>query len=90
MLKRKEVTMNNGIYRVISEGTSLIGNHDLNEATFRIWLDYSLKMMGLVCSNSYVKYQYSSFALRVANSSRSPLEKLHQCVDYLINMAPMI
>lgn len=90
MLKRKEVTMNNGIYRVISEGTSLIGNHDLNEATFRIWLDYSLKMMGLVCSNSYVKYQYSSFALRVVNSSSTPLEKLSKCVDYLIRVQSVI
>lgn len=90
MPKRKEVMMNNGIYRVINEGTSLMGNKYLNEAMFRTWLEYSLKMLDLVCGNSFVKYQYSSFALQVMNSTNTPFEKLSKCVEYLIKLASMI
>lgn len=82
--------MNNGIYKVIQEGTSLMGNRYLNEAMFRTWLDYSLKMLDLVCSNSFAKYQYSSYALQVMNSQNTPFEKLSKCVEYLIKMASMI
>lgn len=56
MLKRKEVNMNNGIYRVIQEGTSLMGNQYLNEEMVRTWLEYSLKMLDLVCGNTFIKY----------------------------------
>lgn len=90
MPKRKEVMMNNGIYRVINEGTSLMGNKYLNEAMFRTWLEYSLKMLDLLCGNSFVKYQYSSFALQVMNSTNTPFEKLSKCVEYLIKLASMI
>ena len=72
MPKRKEVMMNNGIYRVINEGTSLMGNKYLNEAMFRAWLEYSLKMLDLLCGSSFVKYQYSSFAFQVKNSTNTP------------------
>ena len=68
--------MNNGIYRVINEGTSLMGNQYLNEAMFRTWLEYSLKMLDLVCGNTFIKYQYSSFAFQVMNSPNTPFEKL--------------
>ena len=90
MPKRKEVVMNNGIYRVINEGTSLMGNKYLNEAMFRTWLEYSLKMLDLVCGNSFVKYQYSSFAFQVMNSTNTPFEKLSKCVDCLIKMIPIM
>lgn len=82
--------MNNGIYRVIQEGTSLMGNQYLNEAMVRTWLEYSLKMLDLVCCNTFIKYQYSSFALQVMNSPIKPFEKLSKCVEYLIKIASMI
>lgn len=82
--------MNNGIYRVIDEGTSLMANQYLNEAMFRTWLDYSLKMLDLVCGNTFVRYQYSSYALQVMNSTDTPFEKLSKCVEYLIKMAAMM
>ena len=82
--------MNNGIYRVINEGTSLMGNKYLNEAMFRTWLEYSLKMLDLVCGNTFLKYQYSSFAFRVMNSQISPFDKLSKCIEYLIKVASMI
>ena len=90
MPKRKEVMMNNGIYRVINEGTSLMGNKYLNESMFRIWLEYSLKMLDLLCDSSFVKYQYSSFAFQVMNSTNTPFEKLSKCVEFLIKLASMI
>ncbi len=90
MLKRKEVTMNNGIYRVINEGTTLMRNQYLNEAMFRTWLEYSLKMLDLVSSNSFAKYQYSSYALQVMNSTDTPYGKLSKCVEYLIKVAAMV
>ena len=82
--------MNNGIYRVIHEGTSLMGKNSLNEAMFRTWLDYSLKMLDLVSSNTFIKYQYSSYALQVMNSPCTPIEKLNNCVEYLLKIASMI
>ena len=90
MLKRKEVIMNNGIYRVIEEGTSLMGNQYLNEAMVRTWLEYSLKMLDLVCGNTFIKYQYSSFEFQVINSQITPIEKLRKCIEYLIKVASMI
>lgn len=86
----KEIMMNNGIYRVINEGTSLMGNKYLNEAMFRTWLEYSLKMLDLVCGNTFIKYQYSSFACQVMNSPITPFEKLSKCIEYLIKVASMI
>ena len=82
--------MNNGIFRVIQEGTSLMGNKYLNEAMVRTWLEYSLKMLDLVCGNTFIKYQYSSFAIQVTNSPIEPFEKLSKCVEYLIKVASMI
>lgn len=82
--------MNNGIFRVIQEGTSLMGNKYLNEAMVRTWLEYSLKMLDLVCGNTFIKYQYSSFAIQVMNSPIEPFEKLGKCVEYLIKVASMI
>lgn len=82
--------MNNGIYRVINEGTSLMGNKYLNEAMFLTWLDYSRKMLDLLCGSSFVKYQYSSFAFQVMNSTNTPFEKLSKCVEFLIKLASMI
>lgn len=90
MLKRKEVIMNNGIYRVIQEGTSLMGNPNLNEAMFMAWLDYSRKMLYLVSNNSFVKYQYSSFVYQMMNAQLSPYEKLSKCIDCLIRMIPIM
>lgn len=82
--------MNNGIYRVISEGTTLMGNPHLNESMFMIWLDYSRKMLDLVCPNSLVRYQYSTFVLQIINSQYTPYEKLSKCVEYLIKTAAII
>ena len=82
--------MNNGIYRVIQEGTALMGNQYLNEAMVRTWLEYSLKMLDLLCDSSFVKYRYSSFAFQVMNSTNTPFEKLSKCVEYLIKLASMI
>ena len=90
MPKRKEVMMNNGIYRVINEGTSLMGNKYLNESMIRTWLEYSLKMLDLLCDSSFVKYRYSSFAFQVMNSTNTPFEKLSKCVEFLIKLASMI
>ncbi len=90
MPRRKENMMNNGIYRVINEGTSLMGNPNLNEAMFRTWLEYSLKMLDLVCGNTFIKYQYSSFAFQVMNSPNTPFEKLSKCIEFLIKVASMI
>ena len=82
--------MNNGIYRVINEGTSLMGNPNLNEAMFLTWLDYSRKMLDLVCSNTFVRYQYESFVYQMINSQLSPYEKLSKCIDCLIRMIPIM
>ncbi len=90
MLKRKEAIMNNGIYRVIKEGTSLMGNQYLNEEMFRTWLDYSLKMLDLVCGNTFIRYQYSSYALQVLNAQLTPHDKLNNCIEWLIKMMPMM
>ena len=90
MLKRKEVIMNNGTFRVIQEGTSLMGNKYLNEAMVRTWLEYSLKMLDLGCGNTFIKDQYASFAFQVMNSPSTPFEKLSKCIEYLIKVASMI
>lgn len=82
--------MNNGIYRVIKEGTSLMGNPNLNEAMFLTWLDYSRKMLDLVCSNTFARYQYESFVYQMINSQLSPYEKLSKCIDCLIRMMPIM
>ena len=82
--------MNNGIYTVINEGIALMKNPYLDDKLFLVWLDYSRKMLDLVCHDSFVKYQYASFLMTIVNSQESPIGKLNKCVDCLLKLAPLI
>lgn len=82
--------MNDGIYTVINEGIALMRNPNLDENLFLLWLDYSRKMLDLVCKNTFVKYQYASFLMTIINSQERPIEKLNKCIDCLMKMAPLI
>lgn len=60
--------MNKGIYTVINEENSLLTNRYFYDSMFLIWLDYSRKMLDLVCQDMIIKYKYSSFIMQVVNS----------------------
>ena len=57
---------------------------------FLAWMDYSRKMLNLVSKNAMIKYQYSTFLMSIINSQDSANVKLQKCIDYLINIAPLI
>ena len=60
--------MNKGIYTVINEENSLLTNRYFYDSMFLIWLEYSRKMLDLVCQDMIIKYKYSSFIMQVVNS----------------------
>lgn len=82
--------MNNGLYTVINEGISLMKNPYLDDSMLMIWLDYSRKMLDLVCNDSFLKNHYSSFLMSIVNSPDTAAGKLQRCIDYLMKLAPMI
>lgn len=55
-----------------------------------VWLDYSRKMLDLVCQNTMLKYQYASFLMPIVNSHDKADVKLQKCIDYLITIVPLI
>lgn len=82
--------MNNGIYTVINEGIALMRNPNLNDSLFLVWLDYSRKMLDLVCHDSFVKYQYASFLMSIVSSQEKTIDKLNKCIDCLMKLAPLV
>lgn len=76
--------MNKGIYTVINEGNSLLTNRYFNDSMFLICLDYSRKMLDLVCQDMIIKYKYSSFIMQVVNSQGNAEDKLKKCIDFLM------
>lgn len=82
--------MNKGIYTVINEGNSLLANRYFNDSMFLIWLDYSRKMLDLVCQDPIIKYKYSSFIMQVVDSQGNPSDKLKKCIYFLMTLAQLI
>lgn len=82
--------MNNGLYKVINEGRSLLNNPYFDNSMFLIWLDYSRKMLDLVCQDPVIRYKYSSFIIQVINSQENPSDKMKKCIDYLMAVAPLV
>lgn len=82
--------MNNEMIIVIQDGIELMKNPYFDENMFLAWMDYSRKMLNLVSKNTMVKYQYTTFLMSIRNSQDTPNVKLQKCIDYLINIAPLI
>lgn len=82
--------MNKEMYGVINDGIELMKNPYFGDSMFLVWLDYSRKMLDLVCQNTMIKYQYASFLMSIVNSQDSANVKLQKCIDYLINIVPLI
>lgn len=82
--------MNNGIYTVINEGISLMKNPYLDDNMLTIWIDYSRRMLDLVCNDSFLKNHYSSFLISIMSTPDTAINKLNKCIDYLLKLAPMI
>ena len=82
--------MNKEMYGVINDGFELLKNPYFDNNMFLVWLDYSRKMLDLVSQNIMVKYQYASFLMPIVRSQESPDVKLRKCIDYLINILPLI
>lgn len=88
--QERRLSMNKEMYGVINDGFELLKNPYFDNNMFLAWMDYSRKMLGLVSQNTMVKYQYSSFLMTIVGSQESPDEKLRKCIDYLINILPLI
>ncbi len=88
--KYRRCNMNNGIYTVINEGIALMKNPYLDDKLFLVWLDYSRKMLDLVCQDPFVKYQYASFLMPIISSQEKTIDKLNKCIDCLMKLAPLI
>ena len=82
--------MNNEMIAVIQDGINLMKHPYFDENMFLAWMDDSRKMLNLVSKNAMVKYQYTTFLMSIINSKDTPNVKLQKCIDYLINIAPLI
>lgn len=82
--------MNKEMYGVINDGFELLKNPYFDNNMFLVWLDYSRKMLDLVCQNTMIKYQYASSLMHIVGSQESPAVKLRKCIDYLIKILPLI
>lgn len=88
--KERRQSMNNEMIAVIQDGINLMKNPYYDDNMFLAWMDYSRKMLNLVSKNAMVKYQYTTFLMSIINSQDAPNVKLQKCIDYLINIAPLI
>lgn len=88
--QERRLSMNKEMYGVINDGIDLLKNPYFDNSMFLVWLDYSRKMLDLVSKNTMIKYQYASFLMPIVGSQESPDEKLRKCIDYLINILPLI
>ena len=75
---------------VIQDGINLMKNPYFDDNMFLAWMDYSRKMLALVSKNAMIKYQYTTFLMSIISSQDSPTVKLQKCIDYLMNIAPII
>lgn len=83
--------MNNEVITVIQDGIELMKNPYFGDNMFLAWMDYSRKMLDLVSKNAMIKYQYNTtFLMSIINSPDTANVKLQKCIDYLINIAPLI
>lgn len=78
------------MYGVINDGFELLKNPYFDNNMFLVWLDYSSKMLALVSKNTIIKYQYASFLMSIIGSNEDAKVKLQKCIDYLINILPLI
>lgn len=78
------------MYGVVNDGLELLKNPYFDNNMFLVWLDYSRKMLDLVCQNTMIKYQYASFLMPIIGTQDSPDVKLRKCIDYLISILPLI
>lgn len=88
--QERRLSMNKEMYGVINDGFELLKNPYFDNNMFLVWLDYSRKMLDLVSQNTMVKYQYSSFLMSIIGSNEDAKVKLQKCIDYLINILPLI
>lgn len=82
--------MNSALQNVINEGISLMGRHDLSAEMYKIWVDYSLNILNLISDNPMIKYEYTSILMNQTQSNNTLPIKLNKCIDYLINISPLI
>ena len=82
--------MNNEMITVIQDGINLMRNPYCDVNMFLAWMDYSRKMLNLVSKNAMIKYQYTTFLMSIINSQDTANVKLQKCIDYLMNLAPLI
>ena len=88
--KERRRSMNNEMITVIQDGINLMKNPYFDDNMFLAWMDYSRKMLALVSKNAMIKYQYTTFLMSIISSQDSPTVKLQKCIDYLMNIAPII
>lgn len=86
-IKAAEMSSNNALLDgAIRQGLSLMRNPDISEAQFRIWVEYSKNLLGLISNNPIFMTNYLNVVIVAYNSSLTISQRLGMCLRYLIEI----
>lgn len=81
---------NKPIQQVIDQGLKLLQSNQVTDSTYKIWVEYSKSMLNIATNNPTIYSNYLSVILAASNPSMQPSQRLSMCLQYLINIQPII
>ena len=82
--------MNNILEGAIRQGITLMGNPNLTEQQFNIWLEYSKNLLNLATKNNTLIRDYYTVILAANTGNLQPNQKLSMCLRYLIGIQSVV
>lgn len=80
----------NAIKELVQDGNSKL-RHDLDDNSFRIWFDYSQKILELATKdNPNILLNYLRLSLSFTTSNLQAVQKLNMCLEYLLKIMEII
>lgn len=78
------------IQQAIETGLKFMQNDQVTEETYQIWLEYSKSILNIATKNPSIYSNYLSVILAASDPNLQPHQRLSMCLQYLINILPII
>lgn len=75
---------------VIRQGLELMRHSSLNEAQFRLWLDYSRNTLSLISNNPLLIANYMNVVVAASRPNLKPYQRMSMCLRYLIGIQSVV
>lgn len=75
---------------VISQGLELMRYAGLNEAQFKLWLDYSRNTLSLISNNPLIIANYMNVVVAASRPNLRPYQRMSMCLRYLIGIQSIV